>query len=467
MNAIGVREFNINTVRNIIETYADKNLEQVINISDFCYYLTSGGILIFLEQHTLNGEEISKYISCENQCSSIFLHINNEETWTYVAHNNGLEVDRFNQCHNFCDDEKYKLSGNASIIERYFDINKKLVENYFKFSNDEINIKREKAYESDISEYGDYMQVLDFMYKLGFEYIEEIDSLEMKFKWLGKVVFYDNFTCVWNSSNKGGMRTAYRTRLEELINCCLENKTFEHDMISSGWLYIYFKDEYVEFSRNHQVITLGYKEFYDVIQKYVDIYLNKYWTSNIEKTKLITALEKINDISNKRNHTQPLIDENYNIIFKATLQENIINNATLDEIMKELEGLNCYDSSFLHLEPSIRIDDSLFLMVTIRETGGIKYYDVETEIEIGKTIKSYKLETMEIEYVKKIVYYYVNNNFLLTSLDWKDESHKVCINEIRFTLITDKEHTNFEIEDILKAIDEITVENKKNSRVKG
>ncbi|MFG6394592.1 MAG: hypothetical protein K1W24_10525 [Lachnospiraceae bacterium] len=142
-----------------------------------CQYKTfNDGVQVLLNDGCCGYEDMPKWLSRKLCCPILLCYIYDGDFWGYDFYENGKEIDIFCTVPDYFDDitkkEAAKLSGNSSIIAKYFNVDEESIKNYLRQWTDAVyEIEdEEKAYEDDGFNIGDAWQMADFMQKIGFPY---------------------------------------------------------------------------------------------------------------------------------------------------------------------------------------------------------------------------------------------------------------------------------------------------------
>lgn len=130
---------------------------------------------------------------------------------------------------------------------------------------------------------------------IGSNYVEILCEKE---EWIKKYFFEEGFTHVWKSTNKAAMRTVYREILLEHFKAFINKKNYEWDLLDDGHLYALKRNNTYEFiyDKVEEKVTLSCKEYLDLLEKLLDLYMGKYFCTLSEKEKWKTLRESAEDI---------------------------------------------------------------------------------------------------------------------------------------------------------------------------
>lgn len=94
------------------------------------------------------------------------------------------------------------------------------------------------------------------------------------------------------------MRTVYREILLEHFKAFINKKNYEWDLLDDGHLYALKRNNTYEFiyDKVEEKVTLSCKEYLDLLEKLLDLYMGKYFCTLSEKEKWKTLRESAEDI---------------------------------------------------------------------------------------------------------------------------------------------------------------------------
>ena len=120
-----------------------------------------------------------------------------------------------------------------------------------------------------------------------------IKRISNKEKWISKVFFFNDFTDVWGCTNKGAMRVPYRERINDILESAANHKKYLFDEPGERALYIEYKSNKVVFRRFiFTSVTISNSEFIDLLNKYTEMYMEKFSCLKSEREKYLDFLSK-------------------------------------------------------------------------------------------------------------------------------------------------------------------------------
>lgn len=119
-----------------------------------------------------------------------------------------------------------------------------------------------------------------------------------KYEWVKKHFFEEGFTRVWQSSSKGAMRVIYRGILEEQFAALAELRGYEWEMWDDGYISaVNDGDTYIfSYDKVNEKVTLSIKEYYQLLEEMLEVYMGKYFVVSSEKDKLNGLKEKAREV---------------------------------------------------------------------------------------------------------------------------------------------------------------------------
>jgi hypothetical protein len=161
------------TARLAVENVA-KNKELDVKPAECLYKVFPHGVNILFNEYCSGYELLAKTLSEEIGQPTLILFIYDDDFWGYFLYDKGKEKDAFNPIPDYFDDvddaEVQRLTGNADVIAKYFDISPDSVTKYLTFWTEDLFEESETAYEEDEFEYGNCWQMADFMNAVGYPY---------------------------------------------------------------------------------------------------------------------------------------------------------------------------------------------------------------------------------------------------------------------------------------------------------
>lgn len=120
--------------------------------------------------------------------------------------------------------------------------------------------------------------------KTPYDNAKQITGVDNIRQWILHYFFYDSFTRTWESSNKSGMRTVYRTCILEKLEAFANKATY-----LDGKLMIFYHQENVVFyyNKTDEEAVLSHKEYYDYLEELSQLYMTKYFCLQSEKSNLL------------------------------------------------------------------------------------------------------------------------------------------------------------------------------------
>lgn len=139
------------------------------------YHNYKDAVGVLFNDEAAGFEPLAQVLSVKLKTPVLLLYIYDEDFWGYYFYNDGMESDSFCPLPDYFDEEaseaeEYK--GDAGVISRYFEVDRKEIERYLTRWTDELLGEVEiKAYPDDEFCYGDCWQMADFMKRLGYPYV--------------------------------------------------------------------------------------------------------------------------------------------------------------------------------------------------------------------------------------------------------------------------------------------------------
>jgi hypothetical protein len=136
----------------------------------------------------LEGEAVSMRLSVELGCAVFSFDIYNGASWTITLFGDGAEVTRFDPrqapLSEISENEQRAWGSDAAAIcAQFLGLSQASIERYFLPWSEDLISNGSKAYPDDESSYGNNLQMVDLMKRLGFVYPDEMDpSVSTKYR---------------------------------------------------------------------------------------------------------------------------------------------------------------------------------------------------------------------------------------------------------------------------------------------